>query len=583
MSLDREGRRQRAEAHLSEMQRDVMLQGGRRLVTACPGAGKTRSVGARAAVLDAEDWNVALVTYTNVAADEMRGTIMREYGARLGDRHYVGTLHGFLLRSVFRPFAHLVMGCSTPPVVRMEATGAVVQYGDHRLAVDDFELNLDGSVTFTGRYPTGLFVKRAALGELMGQEAFDAKVEEARSGVAQVDEAMYWCMRTLREYPDVCSAVASRFGEIIVDEAQDTSALQIECLRLIAAAGLRSLFLVGDFDQSIYEFKGASRELCLELASEIGLDEFRLSENYRSSQVICNVSARFRALATPDAAVGPAADVQIEPSVTTYDLEEVALMADEFAGYLQQQGIMPSRGAVIVRNNKLLNSIGGRPDRPGINASTHLLLDVARTRDSAPTLRRLRDIEEAISQVAFGETEVLRSREPSESLRDAAMYVIGNLPPLAGLLGDWIGSASETVAEAAMSIGGSEEVRDRAVSRFRVSGSNSDVPLSDVVQVAQSDGLLLNTVHGVKGMSIGGVLVVADHQERYDGTLQADEWAAAIRRQADLSNDHVTDEELRIVYVALTRAECVCRLAVPIGTSAETLAVFSEVGFTIDG
>jgi len=100
----------RAAELLSPKQINTMLSDGNRLITACPGAGKTRSTGARAALLDERSLNVSLATYTNVAADEMRTALMRDYGVALGDRHFLGTLHQFFLRFVFRPFSHLVYG-----------------------------------------------------------------------------------------------------------------------------------------------------------------------------------------------------------------------------------------------------------------------------------------------------------------------------------------------------------------------------------------------------------------------------------------------------------------------------------------
>ncbi|GAA1549318.1 ATP-dependent helicase [Kribbella lupini] len=581
--MNSEKRRQQAAVLLSEMQQQTMLAGGGRLVTACPGAGKTRSVGARAAVLDADGLRVALVTYTNVAADEMRGTLARDYGARLADQHYVGTLHSFLLKYVFRPFSHLVMGCSVPPAVRVESGERFLRFKEHRLALDDFEFHVDSSLTFEGRYPNGLFLKRAALSEAMRAEATAGKVEEARSGVVQVDEAMYWCMLTLEKFPDVRSAVAARFDEIIVDEAQDTSGFQIECLRLIAGAGLSSLFLVGDFDQSIYEFKGASRKSCLGLASQIGLVEYRLTENHRSSQRICNVAANFRGLETPDSAVGPAANANIQPSVMLYEPERLALIPDDFSSYLKQFEISPSHGAVIARNNRLLDSLSGRPSRPGFTPSIRLCLDVARLDHQAPALRQLRNLEDLIVNVAFGEAQASRTVERSESLRDAAMFVVDNLPPSEGLLGEWVNSATSIIVSAAQLVGGDAGVRDRISTRLRISATNAELPLEEAVQPGRSDGLRLDTIHGVKGMSIGGVLLVVDHVERYDGALQADEWASAIRRQTESKAQHVADEELRIVYVALTRAERVCRLAIPSDTSVATLEAFRSVGFTVEG
>lgn len=85
----------KAREMLSPMQRSVLLEEGNRLVTACPGAGKTRSISARASLLAARGDRVALTSYTNVGADEMARcpgakilcaswrTTLRRYAAQL--------------------------------------------------------------------------------------------------------------------------------------------------------------------------------------------------------------------------------------------------------------------------------------------------------------------------------------------------------------------------------------------------------------------------------------------------------------------------------------------------------------------
>lgn len=58
----------------------------------------------------------------------------------------------------------------------------------------------------------------------------------------------------------VASAIAERFPVIIIDEAQDTSVNQMAVFDLLSKSGVKSMFLVGDADQSIYEWRNASPE-----------------------------------------------------------------------------------------------------------------------------------------------------------------------------------------------------------------------------------------------------------------------------------------------------------------------------------
>ena len=88
------------------------------------------------------------------------------------------------------------------------------------------------------------------------------------------------CYDILRRFPSVYHWFLKKYRVICVDEAQDTSLLQHEIIRLLASGGAK-LFLVGDEDQSIYSFRGASpKEL---LAFSNSLSGCRYFENGRKS------------------------------------------------------------------------------------------------------------------------------------------------------------------------------------------------------------------------------------------------------------------------------------------------------------
>lgn len=116
---------------ISEEQREAILADGNFILLACPGSGKTRTVGLRAARLGLANppLSVAATSYTNVAVDEIRNSA-REAGLIPAEPHFVGTLHSFLLRFVFYPFGHLVMGCSNVPVL-------IPDWQEHSVPVDD--------------------------------------------------------------------------------------------------------------------------------------------------------------------------------------------------------------------------------------------------------------------------------------------------------------------------------------------------------------------------------------------------------------------------------------------------------------
>lgn len=93
----------------------------------------------------------------------------------------------------------------------------------------------------------------------------------------------------LREHPDWAARLSARFEHLVVDEAQDTNAIQYDLIRLLAPHG--NLMLVGDDDQCIYEWRGARPNNMQHFVEEYGARVLRLDRNYRSTPAIVERAA----------------------------------------------------------------------------------------------------------------------------------------------------------------------------------------------------------------------------------------------------------------------------------------------------
>lgn len=89
------------------------------------------------------------------------------------------------------------------------------------------------------------------------------------------NEVASFAYSLLKEYPIIATAIVERFPVIIIDEAQDTSDEQMAVFDLLTDAGIQSIFLVGDPDQAIYEWRNANPE-CFKKKME--LDTWKLIE-----------------------------------------------------------------------------------------------------------------------------------------------------------------------------------------------------------------------------------------------------------------------------------------------------------------
>ena len=108
----------------------------------------------------------------------------------------------------------------------------------------------------------------------------------AASGALDFGDLILHAVRILDEKPDVRRRVAERFGHVLVDEYQDTNLAQGVVLRLLCREH-RNLTVVGDDDQAIYRFRGASQQNIVDFAREYpDAKVVRLERNYRSGQRI---------------------------------------------------------------------------------------------------------------------------------------------------------------------------------------------------------------------------------------------------------------------------------------------------------
>ncbi len=281
-----------------EQRQAVTSPPGHMLVLAGAGSGKTRVLVHRIAWMlateQATPFSVLAVTFTNKAAAEMRGRIERMLERPIGGM-WVGTFHGIahrLLRTHFKE-AGLPEG--------FQILDSEDQLRCIRRVLKDMDLDetrwvprqIQGYIN--ARKDEGL---RAAhlvdngdpwLGQML---RIYRNYEDAcdRSGIVDFAELLLRAHELLREQEDVLHHYRRRFSHILVDEFQDTNAIQYAWLRLIAGE-TGWMFAVGDDDQSIYGWRGARIENIHQFPKDFpNVATVRLEQNYRSTANILTAS-----------------------------------------------------------------------------------------------------------------------------------------------------------------------------------------------------------------------------------------------------------------------------------------------------
>jgi DNA helicase-2/ATP-dependent DNA helicase PcrA len=301
---------------LTGEQRAAVAEPGHVCLVSCPGSGKTRVIVAKLlyCIESVRDTTrrIACITHTNAAADEV-DTRLRESCFSGEDLYYeVATIHGFALQNILRPFHHLLpelrkgFSILTPDADAYEnkVKELIRNYGLRALVFEEFER-----------------VQRSPDGRPSQVDTLSADLQDEwcawldKNAYVTLNEIVYHAGRLINSYPHIASALASRFAWILVDEFQDSSPGQILILKEIHKYRRATFFCVGDPNQSIYRFAGASPELLMEFAAYIQANtDHRLTGNFRSSAKICAHAERLYASDPPMHAVGEHADCPIVPT-----------------------------------------------------------------------------------------------------------------------------------------------------------------------------------------------------------------------------------------------------------------------------
>jgi DNA helicase II / ATP-dependent DNA helicase PcrA len=272
----------------------VQQLSGPMLVLAGAGSGKTRVLTQRIAHLidngAVAPWNILAVTFTNKAAGEMRERVEDLVGEEAAGRLWIGTFHSVCARLLRYESEAFGLHADFTIYDTDDCRALVRRLLDALdLAEQDFPVRqVHGEIsraknamvdvaTFAGSAAHNPHKRRIA-------DVYEAYEKGLRANNAfDFDDLIVEPVRLLQQFPDVLDKWRRRFHHILVDEYQDTNKPQYLLTKLLAAEH-RNLCVVGDDDQSIYQFRGADIRNILDFEKDYPeAVVVRLEQNYRST------------------------------------------------------------------------------------------------------------------------------------------------------------------------------------------------------------------------------------------------------------------------------------------------------------
>lgn len=284
---------------LNDAQREaVTAPSGGALILAGAGSGKTRVLVHRIAWLlkveQVSPWSIMAVTFTNKAAREMQNRIEQLLDQPVGGM-WVGTFHG-LAHRLLRAHWEDVKLPREFQILDSDDQFRLVKRVMRSLDIDDSKWPPRQAQWYiNAQKDEGLRPQHLDPGDDPYQRQMVRIYTEyhaacERGGVVDFAELLLRAHELWRDRPDVLKHYRDRFQHVLVDEFQDTNAIQYAWLRLLAGTDNR-LFVVGDDDQSIYGWRGAKVENIRDFQKHYGDAKLvKLEQNYRSTGVILSAA-----------------------------------------------------------------------------------------------------------------------------------------------------------------------------------------------------------------------------------------------------------------------------------------------------
>ena len=293
-------------SQLNEQQREAVLATeGPLLILAGAGSGKTRVIAHRIAYLIAEKnvptWNILAVTFTNKAAEEMRSRVQRLLHARNDSSlPLVSTFHSLCVRILRQDIEKLNDKYTRRfTIYDQDDSLRVIRQCIKDIGFDEKSLAyraVQSSISSAKNRgeDTRTFAARAEYAD--ERRAAIARVYQMyedrlhSNNALDFDDLLIKTVQLLRDVPEVREKYNNKFRYILVDEYQDTNALQFDLIRFLTQKQ-QNIAVVGDEDQSIYKWRGADISNILNFEVHFPRTKIiRLEQNYRSTQTILDVA-----------------------------------------------------------------------------------------------------------------------------------------------------------------------------------------------------------------------------------------------------------------------------------------------------
>lgn len=564
-------------------QNKAIYHEGSAFISACPGAGKTRVLVERARAIlkiKCERRGIAFMSFTRAAVSGLEDQLRCE--ALLGSPvfpHFIGTFDSFIWQFIIAPFG--IPDTEAPPRLIPDKGSRLVQpYNAQPLPLSCFD-RTTGTIDADAALRCGFDVSKKKPSHIKALETVGLKLQALfhERGELDFDEARALAVARLTDTEfafRLSSALAARFREIIVDEAQDCNPEDLEIIEWLRNAGIATK-VICDPHQSIYEFRGGVTDQLFAFAKTFTTEnQLFMSGNFRSSDNICKAIVMFRALETRnmvDKPLGIFKNEQIPIYILSYAGKSVpGSIGERFAELLNEHKIDVTNSPVLAATRYSgIKAIG----QPIVKIKRDLTCRLAEavsdfcfafeTSNQKSAIEEIHkiilEIEGRLSNKSYHQCILAHNLKPEE-WRPQMLHILRALQYDSSIYADtdaWHARAKDLLEP------------------FLPHGSTSisqklkkNMGIKDVLMQAPAECPPAKTIHSVKGLEFPAVCVITVAQT-LNGVLDYLETGAPIERA----------ETARELYVAVSRAQRLLAIATPKSQCERMTAYIQKSGAAV--
>ena len=569
---------------------------GKIILNACPGSGKTTTIAKKLMLLQEEYTNkfsrfsgIACLSFTNTAKDEISEKYTELSGDYLSFPHTVSTIDSFINQFITLPYYYLLIKNGKRPKI-LDDPGFLNDAWKGRFGFKSRNNQLicfayppasirfesDGTFSSNGHKPS----KDKVAPDIFDNYCKALKKWQIQTGLITTSDSAFIAYELLLKQPKIGNWLVLRFPHIIVDEAQDNSAVQHALFDKLAELGLANLEFIGDPYQSLYEWRDADPGLFNTKYADAqnwrGLD---LTDNRRSPQRIIDCFSILRKQDDPRINTACTTDKQLPVIVYRYNNTNSPRIVQHFDRYCTEKGL--ENNQIVVRGNALKNQMLGKSadQEPWKSNLPYQIIDARQKYEGneiKAAMKVIRTI--AVFLIAKGKgmveiKEMEQELKTDNHFNARLLNLLHDLPSFDLTISNWT-TSTQTFLKEELEL--AEDVNFEQKERSYKGKFNKAIlnePLKYHFKRSYSENRIpITTVHQVKGKSLDSILVFFNESRHKDNITFSD---------IESSRQNFPSEKQRIIYVALSRPKHLLAMAFPESVSEGEIKEKFGAGITI--